>query len=178
MWYQCILTLLLNTVFKSSMNGLWILKDDLLSDFPLPLFLKVLEIVMSENIFQFDDFFLSRRRYSNGDKHCCPLCYCLLWLSWKDYLDSPIQCLFSILQMICWQYLWHLDRHISQVGALQTHVPFQEPLLESNWSCLKGWFSWFDFGNQEWAYHYQDVWETNKSVSLHPSDFCPFPWSA
>jgi hypothetical protein len=33
------------------------LKDDLPSDFPTPLFLKVLEIVMSKNIFQFDDLF-------------------------------------------------------------------------------------------------------------------------
>ncbi len=47
----------------------------------------------------------------------------------------------------------------------------------SNWSCLKSWFSWFDFGNQEWLHCYQDIWETNKPVSLHPSNFCPFPWS-
>jgi hypothetical protein len=33
------------------------LKDDLPSDFPMTLFFKVLEIVMSENIFQFDDLF-------------------------------------------------------------------------------------------------------------------------
>jgi hypothetical protein len=38
-------------------------------------------------------------------------------LSWKDYLDSLIQCLFSILQMFCWWYLWHLDRYISRVGV-------------------------------------------------------------
>jgi hypothetical protein len=37
-------------------EGLLDLKDELLSDFPMPLF-KVLEIVMSKNIFQFDDLF-------------------------------------------------------------------------------------------------------------------------
>ncbi len=81
--------------------------------------------------------FSSRRRYSNGDKHHCPLCYPLLWLSWKDYHDSLIQCLFSILQMFCWRYLWHLDWYISQVGALQTHSPFKNLCWEATNLALK-----------------------------------------
>jgi hypothetical protein len=125
------------------------LEDDLPSDFPTPLFWRFWRLSclrISSNL-MICFFCQEARRCSNGDKHCCPLCYHLLWLSWKDYLDSSTQCMFSILQMICWWYLWHLDWYISQVGALEIHSPFQESLLESNWSCLKSWFSWFDFRN-------------------------------
>jgi hypothetical protein len=42
------------------------LTDDLLSDFPTPFFLKVLEIVMSKNIFQFDDLLFQQEEESTA----------------------------------------------------------------------------------------------------------------
>jgi hypothetical protein len=58
MQYQCSYTNI-NTEHGIQVFHEWLmdLNDDLPSDFPMPLFLKVLEIVMSKNIFQFDDLF-------------------------------------------------------------------------------------------------------------------------
>lgn len=48
-------------------------------DFPKSMFIQALELVMSSNIFQFDDtYWLQKNRCSNGHSICMPLCHVIL----------------------------------------------------------------------------------------------------